>query len=48
MYLLPKQILSNDQEGMKNNQKNIEISGLVIKKIKDEIIELMRKELNEI
>lgn len=48
MNALPKQILLNDQEGIKRNQKDIEISGLVIKGIKDDIIELMRKELNEI
>lgn len=45
---LPKQIMSNDQYGMKKNQNEIEISALVIKEIKDEIIELMRKELDEI
>lgn len=45
--LLPL-MLSNDQEKMKTNQREVEISGLVINKIKDEIIELMRKELNEI
>lgn len=33
---------------MKVNQREVEISGLVINKIKDEIIGSMRKELNEI
>lgn len=45
---LPKQMMSNDQYGMKKSQREIEISELVIKEIKDEIIELMRKELDEI
>lgn len=45
---LPKQVMSNDQYGMKKSQREIEISALVIKEIKDEIIELMRKELDEI
>lgn len=40
---LPKQMMSNDQYGMKKSQREIEISALVIKEIKDEIIELMRK-----
>ena len=44
---LPKQMMSNDQYGMKKSQREIEISALVIKEIKDEIIELMRKELDE-
>lgn len=45
---LTKQMMSNDQYGMKKSQREIEISALVIKEIKDEIIELMRKELDEI
>ena len=45
---LPKQMMSNDRYGMKKSQREIEISALVIKEIKDEIIELMRKELDEI
>ena len=45
---LPKQMMSNDQYGMKKSQREIEISASVIKEIKDEIIELMRKELDEI
>ena len=45
---LPKQMMSNDQYVMKKSQREIEISALVIKEIKDEIIELMRKELDEI
>ena len=40
---LPKQMMSNDQYGMKKSQREIEISALVIKEIKDEIIELMRR-----
>lgn len=42
---LPKQMMSNDQYGMKKSQREIEISALVIKEIKDEIIELMRKDI---
>lgn len=45
---LPKLMLLNDQNKMNENQKEIEISGLVIQNIKDEIIELMRVELDEI
>jgi hypothetical protein len=45
---LSKQVMLNDQIGMKNSQREIEISAQVIKGIKDEIIELMRKELDEI
>ena len=45
--LLPL-MLANNQEKMKINQREVEVSGLVINKIKDEITELMRKELNEI
>ncbi|WP_378187503.1 hypothetical protein ACE939_04060 [Aquimarina sp. W85] len=45
---LPRQMMINDQEGMKRNQREIEVSGLVIQGIKDDIIKLMRKELNEI
>lgn len=48
MNNLPKQVMLNDQQGMKKNQIEIEYSAQVIKNIKDEIIELMRKELNEI
>lgn len=45
--LLPL-MLSNNQTKMQDNQRDIEIAGMFIKKITDEIIELMRKELNEI
>jgi len=45
---LPKLMLLNDQIKMKENQKDIEISGLVIQSIKNDIIELMREELDEI
>lgn len=45
---LPKLMLLNDQNKMNDNQKEIEKSGMVIQSIKNEIIELMREELNEI
>ena len=45
--LLPL-MLSNNQIKMQDNQRDIEIAGMIIKNITDEIIELMRKELNEI
>lgn len=45
---LPKLMLLNDQNKMNENQKEIEISGMVIQNIKNRIIELMREELNEI
>lgn len=45
---LPRQMMTNDQQGIKNNQRQIEVSGMVIQNIKGEIIDLMRKELNEI
>lgn len=48
MDQLPKQVMLNDQIGMKKNQNDIEVFGLVIKNIKNEIIQLMRKELDEI
>lgn len=48
MSALPKLMMVNNQKKMKENQNEIEISGMVIKSIKDQIIELMRKELNEI
>lgn len=48
MNQLTKQVMLNDQIGMKKNQNDIEVSGLVIKNIKNEIIQLMRKELDEI
>lgn len=48
MNELTKKVMLNDQEGLRNDQREIEISAGVIKSIKDEIIELMRKELNEI
>lgn len=45
---LPVHMLSNDQVEMQKSQKEIELSGMVIQKIKDDIIQLMRKELDEI
>ena len=39
---LPKQMMSNDQYGMKKSQREIEISALVIKEIKDPLAELKR------
>ena len=48
MSTLPQQVMTNDQDGMKKNQKELEISAMVIKSLKDDIIKLMRKELNEI
>ena len=45
---LPKLMLLNDQIKMNENQKEIEVSGMVIQSIKNDIIELMREELNEI
>jgi hypothetical protein len=48
MNSLPTLMLTNNQEQMKAEQREIEISAMVINSIKDEIIELMRTELNEI
>ncbi len=48
MSSLPALMLINNQEQMKADQREIEISAMVINRFKDEIIELMRKELNEI
>ncbi|WP_456437554.1 hypothetical protein [Psychroserpens sp.] len=45
---LPKQMMINDQVGMKKSQSDLELTGLVINGIKDDIIKLMRKEFNEI
>lgn len=45
---LPKQMMDNDIEGMQENKDKIELSSQVIKSIIDDIIRLMRKELNEI
>jgi len=45
---LPTLMLTNNQEQMKTDQREIEISAIVINNIKDQIIELMRTELNEI
>ncbi|WP_335966695.1 hypothetical protein [Galbibacter sp. PAP.153] len=48
MTTLPALITVNDQKKMKELQKDIEISGRVVKSINEQIINLMRKELNEI
>ena len=48
MSALPELIIENNQEKINNYQKEIELSGKVSKSINDDIIELMRKELNEI
>jgi hypothetical protein len=48
MNSLPTLMLTNNQEQMKAEQREIEISAMVINSIKDQIIELMRTELNEI
>ncbi len=45
--LLPL-MLDKNQDKMKANNRELEISGMVIKNIKDEIIDLMRSELDEI
>ncbi len=45
---LPKLMLSGNENKIKEEQKKLEIKGRVIKTIKKNIIELMRKELNEI
>jgi len=48
MSSLPALMLTNNQEQMKTDQREIEISAMVINSIRDQIIELMRTELNEI
>lgn len=48
MTSLPTLVLTNNQEKMKADQIEIEKSALIINQIKDEIIELMRIELDEI
>jgi hypothetical protein len=48
MNSLPTLMLTNNQEQMKADQREIEISAMVINSIRDQIIELMRRELNEI
>jgi len=45
---LPKHMLVNNQEKMNQQQENLQVSAMVTKGIKDDIIDLMRKELNEI
>lgn len=48
MSSLPALMMTNDQEKISEGQKEIEISAMLINQIRDEIIELMRTELNEI
>ncbi|WP_338731426.1 hypothetical protein [Mangrovimonas cancribranchiae] len=45
---LPQLMLTGNDARIKEQQKELEISGKVTQSIKNEIIELMRKELNEI
>ena len=45
---LPKLMLLNDHDKIRENQREIEVSGMVIQSIKSGIIEIVRKELNEI
>lgn len=45
---LPALMMANNQEQIQQGQKDIEISAMVINSIKDDIIALMRTELNEI
>jgi len=45
---LPVQMLTNDQEGMANSQKRIQVIANVILKYKNDLIKQMRVELNEI
>lgn len=45
---LPQLMLTGNDARIKEQQKELEISGMVTQSIKNEIIELMRKELNEI
>ncbi|MGS2727936.1 hypothetical protein ACU8DI_15125 [Psychroserpens sp. BH13MA-6] len=45
---LPKLMMIGNQTKINEQQKELEISGKVIQSIKDDIIKLMRKELNEI
>lgn len=48
MSSLPALMSNNNEAKIKEGQHDIEISAMVINQIKDEIIELMRVELNEI
>ena len=48
MSSLPALMLTNNQEKMKSQQRELEIDGMVISKTKDELIEMMRQELNKI
>tara|TARA_R110002167_G_scaffold44749_1_gene134592 strand:+ start:1181 stop:1873 length:693 start_codon:yes stop_codon:yes gene_type:complete len=48
MSALPELIIENNQDKINEYQKEIEFSGKVSKSINDDIIELMRKELDEI
>lgn len=45
---LPLQIISNDQEGMNKNRITIEAIGTLAVNCQNELIRIMRKELNEI
>jgi hypothetical protein len=48
MSSLPSLMATNNQEQMKADQREIEISAMVINSIRDQIIEIMRSELNKI
>ena len=45
---LPKNLLMNNQEQLASDQKNLEVVGLTVKDLTEELIELMRRELDEI
>lgn len=45
---LPALMLNNDQQKMQENQRQLEESGKLVKKYNDELIDLMRQELDEI
>jgi hypothetical protein len=48
MTALPNLMLLKDHKKINEHQRQIAVSGTVIQNIKNEIIELMREELNEI
>ena len=48
MSNLPELMLKGNQEKIKIQQNELELKGKVTQKINEEIIKLMRKELNEI
>ena len=48
MSAIPQLIAKNNQDKINELQKEIELSGIASKSINDDIIKIMRKELNEI